>query len=531
MKKTTLIPVLVVLLSGCTFEPDTSSSTSSSEGPKVLEAPTIDKVAAKLENYREVGLSHYKFSHRDMNRNFVFGDFNRNDYYTIEANQYTNGSDAIKTVYACGSSDALTIDRVYSTGPLKTYKLDDDYYVYGYVSDRNGMDQNDSFIDILERNRFNDETDMEYYSNALNIFIDAFDNGAFWPVESGYTIEEYTVELVDGYYYCEIGATAPETDWDPEEDNHAWAKLDPYTYDLIEVGLYMQGLCPSDSEYAGQIGSMSQIVLSDMVSAPLVEGEIEPFNIEEVPVQLVSDYRPTPIENLTEGNLSGAEAMAVLLNMRTYCKGTNYSHHEFYEEVGHGVFENDTYQWIVDYYASCFEEYSAVENEIMTVSSYKDDDNDPNTPHKLQQSAINYCVDEGIISSVTYQETEYMPQMTMSHLFDGSEIYSLDDYLNPNGYYNGYYGMVFSEVASYGWGYHEGSWNNFEYELVTATNIDGVIDIEFNINFEANEMQDAHSDTYVIQITDNFCNKIAKKTNGSPYFDTFYNYKIEPMNY
>lgn len=546
MKKTALVPALVVLLSGCTFTPISSSvaassspaapsstatpssTVSSSEGPKVLEAPTIDKVAAVIDNSMEVGLSSYTYSNRSMKWNYRFGYYNDNTYYTIDAKQYKNGSDSVKTVYY-GNTNDLTFEDVYSTGALKTYKLDENYYVYGYVSNRVNMDQTDDFVEVLERNRYNDETTMEYWSNALGVIQDCFDGTSIWPESSGYTNYEMTAELVEDYYYCEIKATAPETDQYPEEDNYAWVKLDAYTYTLNEIGVHMQSICPQSTDYAGELLSLTEVTLKNIVTAPLVEAEIEPFDLEKVPAYLVNDFRSSFVE-LPEGEISQANVIDVLKNMRSYSKGTNYAHREFSQEIGH--YDYEAKQYVVDYNASCFEDYYAVVDESMTVHSYMDDDNDPSTPHALQQAAINYCTDEGIVTAMLSPvATDYMPQYTSSYTYAGSNVYSLDDYLNPNGYYNGFYAVIFSEVARYGWGTHDNGWSTFEYELVTATNVNGVIDIEFHINFDATDYQEAYTDVYKIQITNNFCNMIAKKTNGAADFDTFYNYKIEPMGY
>ena len=507
---------------------EVSSSLSSSETPVVNEAPTIDKVAAELERCLSVGLSSYTYSNRVMDWNYVFGTYNDNVYYTIDAKQYTNGSDSIKTEYLADSHD-LTFDRVYGVGPLRTYKLDDDYYVYAYVSDRVNLDQNHDFVDILERNRYHNETDMEYYSNCITAVLDAFDGTSFWPESSGYELVDYSVRLDGDYYYCEIGATAPETDQYREEDNYAWVKMNAYTYAVEEAGVYMQAMNHSSTDYAGEIGSITKVSISNIVCEPLVEGEIEPFDLDAVPSYLISDARPTFFE-VPEGEISGDDALKIMRNMKSYVNGTNYSHHEFSQDVYGRNPETQKYE--KQYVASCFEDYVRTDKEIMTVASYMDDDNDDSTPHALQQLAVNYCTDDGIVCSITSVAIdEQRPQFTTSYTYDKNDLYSLEDYLNPSGYYNGYYSMVFREVTSLGWGAHETTYQSFEYELVKATNTEGVFDIEFHINFEETQYIDAHTDVYVIQITDNFCNMIAKKTNGAADFDTFYNYKVEPLNY
>ena len=174
---------------------------------------------------------------------------------------------------------------------VRKNKLDENYYVYGYVSNRVNMDQTDDFVEVLERNRYNDETTMEYWSNALGVIQDCFDGTSIWPESSGYTNYDMTVELVEDYYYCEIKATAPETDQYPEEDNHAWVKLDAYTYTLKEIGVHMQSICPQSTDYAGQLLSLTEVTLKNIVTAPLVEAEIEPFDLEKVPAYLVNDFR------------------------------------------------------------------------------------------------------------------------------------------------------------------------------------------------------------------------------------------------
>lgn len=547
MKKSqkALVALIPMLLSACTNDVSSSSvpapsspvsssevestvSSSSSEAPKVKEAPTIDKVAAALENCLEIGLSSYTYSNRDMNKNYRFGGYNKNMYYTIEAKQYTNGSDSIKTEYVADSDD-LTFDRVYGSGPLRTYKLDDNYYVYGYVSDRVNMDQNNDFVEVLERNRYNDETTMEYWTNGLGAVFDAFDGTSFWPESSGYELEDFSVELEEDFYYCEIGATAPENDRYPEEDNHAWVKMDAYTYEVKEVGIYMQAMCPSTSDYAGEVMKITQVVLSDMVCAPLVEGEIEQFDLEKIPSYLVNDYRASA-PDVAEGDIDPEVASKIIDNLRCYTNGTNYSHRDFVEEVGH--YDFDLKQYVVDYYAKCYSDAYAVVDESLTIYTYKDD-NDPATSPVLQQINNNVATDSGIRCEYIFPvATEYSPEYMVSSYIPAAEVYSLNDYLNPNSYFLGNASMVYNEVATYGWGKHSNSYSNFEYELVQATNVNGVIDIKWNIKYYNDDGSEARpTDEYVIQITNGFLNMTARKTNGAADFDTWHNYKIEPMNY
>ena len=544
--KKALVALIPMLLSACTFEVSSSSSasapapsspvssslvestvsSSTSEGPKVMEAPTIDKVDAALSNYFNIGLSSYTYSNRVMNKNYRFGGYNQNTYYTIAAKQYTNGSDSVKTEYIA-DSDALTFDRVYGSGPLRTYKLDENYYVYGYVSNRVNMDQNNDFVEILERNRYNDETTMEYWTNGFGAVMDAFDGTSFWPESSGYELVDYSVELDGDYYYCTIGATAPETDRYPEEDNHAWVKMNAYTYEIAEVGIYMQAMCPSTSDYAGEVMKITQVVLSDIVCEPLVEGEIEPYDLEKIPSYLVNDYRASAPE-VAEGDIDPAVASQIIANLRCYTKGTNYSHRDFVEEVGH--YDFDLKQYVVDYYAKCFSDAYAVVDESLTIYTYKDD-NDPNTSPKLSQINNNVATEDGIRCEYIFPEaSEYTPEYMVTSNIPAAEVYSLNDYLNPNSYFLGNASMVYNEVATYGWGKHSNSWSNFEYELVQATNNNGVIDIKWNIKYYNDDGSEARpTDEYVIQITDGFLNMTARKTNGSPEFDTWYNKIVSPM--
>lgn len=506
------------------------SSSSSSVGPQILEAPTIDKVADTLSNFLEVGLVEYEWTYRNLKRNFRTGDFMTNEYKTIAAKQYSNGVDAVETIYAPEAYES-TSDNLVCSGPLRAYKLDDDYYVYGYTpTTKEGyVSLGNSFVEILERNRYNTESTMEFWSNGIETAFVEFNGPSGWDPVYGYVPTPYSAvyDELENSYYCKIGATAPETDRYGEEDNYAWVKMDAYTYAVEEVGVHMQvKIRQGTGDYAGQIADMTEVVVKNPVAGEREEGVIEPLSFAELPYEKVTDYRAKPVD-LEEGEIDPNKVKDILRNLRCYTNGTNYAHRDFYEEA----YDPDTYESIgyVHGYADAY----AISDEAAALYTYLDKDNDPSTPHVLIQADLNTAEDDGIHCE-TYYATPvpgyYENGYKISSIASGRDIYSLNDFLNPNGYFISSYGLVLGEVARFGWGEYDNGWQKVNYQLNTHSYSNGVIDIEFEIQFPATDWKEAYSDVYVIQITDGFLNKIASKRMGSPYFDTWTNYKLVSPN-
>lgn len=457
---------------------------------------TAEFAVAYLEDYIENRTStSYSYEFRtylyDTYENKVSADM----YRRYDVDLYTNGMESdliIGRGTSHGYFDETYTYEISSQGRFASYKVNDGYYMRGYEPT---TPAEEGFMQILERNRFYDETSEDLgYMGFLEQMHANFSGTSKWSEQGHYSPAKFSTTIGDESVEMHIGASKDfDGSQNSAEDNYFTLELDTETYEVVTLRCHEQVFISNkDSEPS----SLTDVVYSNFEGSELVEGEIEELDPTNM-LGLVSTSIPTIQDNIADGTLNNADAVKILDNIWAYAENTRRT-----TASGDAVVYDENWNPIPGF-------------RVQEIVAYADDiliTTDTITPNNTALDTIvietqKVANDNGIFTTVarngkvspsdSYQ-TMFNVEYVMKKQFSASPL--IHDFM---------IGTAIKEAIQYGLEDTTTPYSVFDFTVVSAIKEGNDITIEWNCFSHYGNPSSGSKYNYKVVIEDNFITQLA----------------------